>query len=103
MQEARAEAARLLEQLAAAAEAARAQEETIAQLRRELERLGDSGFIVGKTAIQPGVRALQIEGFSASNKSINAMQMGVWRHSSSPPGPTATLAAASGTRRWRRA
>ena len=41
------------------------------------ERLGDSGFIVGKTAIQPGVRALQIEGFSASNKSINSMQAAV--------------------------
>ena len=41
--------------------------------------LGRAGFIMGKTANQPGVGALQIEGFAASNSSINAMQDAVHR------------------------
>jgi hypothetical protein len=41
--------------------------------------LGPGGWIMGKTANQPGVRALQIEGFAASNSSITAMREGVRR------------------------
>jgi arylsulfatase A-like enzyme len=48
-----------------------------AMTTRAQEVVGRSSFIVGKTAIQPGVGALQIEGFAANNDSINAMQMGV--------------------------
>eukprot|EP00935_MAST-01C_sp_MAST-1C-sp1_P001487 g1487.t1 len=52
--------------------------EGILNLTREAqEALGPNGFLMGKTANQPFVNAVQIEGFSANNKSITELRKGV--------------------------